>query len=86
MSRLPDEPIEAFLARLPEDNRAALTAQVGQAVLAASHAAACLARTGRYRDATVFQLLAFLTTAQGELDAAERAVRARWQGADPPPA
>ena len=84
MSQLLDEPVETFLARLPAGDRATLTAQVGQAVLAASYAAACLARTGRYRDATVFQLLGFLAAAQGELHTAEQLVRGRLQAADAP--
>jgi hypothetical protein len=83
MRQLSDEPIETFLARLPEADRAALTAGLGQAVLSASHAAACLARTGRYREATVFQLLGFLASAQGDLHAAEEAVRERLQPPEP---
>jgi hypothetical protein len=92
MRPLSDEAIETFLARLPEADQAVLTARLGQAVLSASHAAACLARTGRYCDATVFQLLAFLASAQGELHAVEQLVRERLQaadqpgGPDPPPA
>jgi hypothetical protein len=77
MMRLPDEPIEVFLARLPEAARATLSDQLGRAVLDASHAAACLAHTGRHRDATTFQLLAFLASAQGELQAAETMLRER---------
>lgn len=84
MRPLYDESIEAFLARGSEAAGAALTAQLGRGVLAASHAAACLARTGRFRDATVFQLLTFLATAQGELHAAELLIRERLQVDEPP--
>ena len=39
---------------------------------------------GHYHDATVFQLLAFLATAQRELQAAEQLVREAVQVTDPP--
>jgi hypothetical protein len=84
MRRLNDEPVEAFLAGLPEAEQAALTDQVCKAVLSASHAAACLARTGRFRDATVFQLLACLSAAQREMQASEQLVRERLLTGDAP--
>jgi hypothetical protein len=84
MRGLHDEPVEALLARLPEADCATLTDQLGRAVLSASHAAACLARTGRHRDATIFQLLAFLTAAQRELQAAEQLLRERLLAGDEP--
>jgi hypothetical protein len=82
MRRLPDEPVEVFLARLPDADRVALSDQLGQVVLAASHAAACLARTGRFRDATVFQLLGYLSVAQRELQVSEQQVRDRLLAGD----
>jgi len=84
MRRLHDEPVEVFLARLPDGDQALLTEQLGKVVLSASHAAACLARTGRFRDATIFQLLGHLSVAQRELQASEQLTRDRLlAGAEP---
>lgn len=84
MRRLHDEPVEAFLARLPDDDYVTLTDQLGKAVLYAIQAAACLSRTGRHRAATIFQLLAFLTSAQRELQATEELLRERLLAGDQP--
>jgi len=75
MSQVHDEPVEVFLARLPDGDQVALTDQLGKVVLSASRASACLARTGRFRDAANFQLLAFLSVAQRELQTSEQLVR-----------
>ncbi|HEY7067870.1 MAG TPA: hypothetical protein VII06_40820 [Chloroflexota bacterium] len=85
MSQPVDEPLETFLARLPADAQAALAARLGSAVLAASRAAACVARTGRHQQATTFELLTFLHSARTELEAADELLRGHLLTGEPPP-
>ena len=75
MAHPPGPPIAALLASLPEAEHLRLANHVGAGLFNGRHAAQCLTDAGTRHHATVPQLLAYLTTAIRELDAARALIR-----------
>ena len=76
----PGRPLQAWLADLAEDRRLALLNRAGAGVFNARHAAQCLTKAGTRRHETTTQLLAYLSEAIRELEAARAIVREQLEG------
>ncbi len=78
--RPPGRPLADFLAGLPAERLLALGNHLGAGVLNARNAAQCLTEAGTQRHETTLQLLAYLSEAVRELEAARAIVVGELEG------
>ncbi len=76
----PGQPRGPFLAGLPEDRHRALANHLGAGLFNARHAAECLTEAGTRHRQTTAQLLAYLSQATRELEAARAIVVEDMEG------
>jgi len=76
----PGQPLRPWLAGLAEARRHALLDHAGGAVFNARHVGQCLTEAGTPHHETTVQLLAYLSEAVRELEAARAIVREQLEG------
>ncbi len=78
----PGQALQPWLAGLAEPRRRALLDHAGAGVFNARHAAQCLTEAGTPHHETTAQLLAYLSEAVRELEAARAIVREQLEGGE----